>query len=170
MSKKVRKTLDKLHHTTELSRCQDCGQGLDLDHTGCQTKDVPNILAQDPDNYTVQSCCLAYGGSSFPGPMRDALQTHLSILRARSLPRRGAGCEKLLADKSNRATILAALLLFKESFEEYDAKEIQEDYPTQFSKADGTLIEPLGSDDIDDLMNAINKLFLAEVSDAGPSQ
>ena len=34
-----------------------------------------------PDNKTVQQCCLAYGGSSFPGPMRNALMCHLSILR-----------------------------------------------------------------------------------------
>jgi len=33
------------------------------------------------DNPTVQQCCLAYGGSSFSGPMRNALMCHLSILR-----------------------------------------------------------------------------------------
>ena len=34
-----------------------------------------------PDNPTVQQCCLSYGGHSFPGPMRNALKCHLSILR-----------------------------------------------------------------------------------------
>lgn len=36
-----------------------------------------------PDNPTVQNCCLAYGGSSFPGPMKEALICHLGILKHR---------------------------------------------------------------------------------------
>jgi len=34
-----------------------------------------------PDDSTVQQCCLAYGGNSFPGPMSNALMCHLSLLR-----------------------------------------------------------------------------------------
>jgi len=36
-----------------------------------------------PDNQTIQQCCICYGGSSFPDPMREALEHHLSILRDR---------------------------------------------------------------------------------------
>ena len=44
---------------------------------------TPGPLDTPPDSHTVQSCCLAYGGGSFSGPMRDALECHLSILKAR---------------------------------------------------------------------------------------
>ena len=35
------------------------------------------------DNNTVQSCCICYGGNSFPGPMKEALECYLSILSAK---------------------------------------------------------------------------------------
>jgi hypothetical protein len=49
-----------------------------------QVKSLLQLINTKPDNYTVQSCCLAYGGNSFPGPMEEALITHLSILNSRA--------------------------------------------------------------------------------------
>jgi len=46
-----------------------------------ETKHTPEKWKVTPDNPIVQQCCLAYGGSSFPGPMRNALICHLSLLR-----------------------------------------------------------------------------------------
>lgn len=45
--------------------------------------EVLAVLSEEPDNYTVQSCCICYGGNSFPGPMREALKCHLAILQSR---------------------------------------------------------------------------------------
>lgn len=47
-------------------------------------------------------------------------------------------------DKSDLATILAALLCFQEQYEHHDGATIREDYPNQFGKS----IKPLGTDDI----------------------
>lgn len=46
-----------------------------------ESKHTPGPLEINPDNPTVQQCCLSYGGHSFSGPMRNALKCHLSILR-----------------------------------------------------------------------------------------
>jgi len=45
-----------------------------------ESKHTPGPLDTKPDNPTVQQCCICYGGNSFPGPMREALECHLSIL------------------------------------------------------------------------------------------
>ena len=44
-------------------------------------KHTPGKWEVTPNNPTVQNCCLAYGAHSFPGPMRNALICHLSLLR-----------------------------------------------------------------------------------------
>lgn len=38
-------------------------------------------LETPPDNAAVQQACIVYGGNSFPGPMKKALECHLSILK-----------------------------------------------------------------------------------------
>jgi hypothetical protein len=38
------------------------------------------LVKAKPNNYTLQSCCVCYGGSSFPGPMEEALECHGEIL------------------------------------------------------------------------------------------
>lgn len=44
----------------------------------------PHPLDIPPDNYTVQSAAICYGGSSFPGPIKDALLCHLEILKKKN--------------------------------------------------------------------------------------
>lgn len=51
------------------------------------------------DNYAVQSCCMAYGGNSFPGPMKRVLETYLSILKAQ-YPEIAAASDLLTASKN----------------------------------------------------------------------
>ena len=41
----------------------------------------PPTLFDTPNSSTLQQCCLAYGGHSFPGAMKNALECHLSILK-----------------------------------------------------------------------------------------
>jgi hypothetical protein len=62
-------------------------------------EEMTKLLSADPDSYTVQSCCLAYGGSSFSGPIKDALICHLSILRAKLVE----NLEDGLSDAEHRA-------------------------------------------------------------------
>ena len=45
---------------------------------------VLEILSAEPTDQEVQCCCLAYGESSFNGPMRAALKTHLQLLRQKN--------------------------------------------------------------------------------------
>jgi hypothetical protein len=52
---------------------------------GAKLHDVLELLNSSPDSYTVQSCCLSYGGNSFPKPIADALKCHISILRSKVL-------------------------------------------------------------------------------------
>lgn len=44
---------------------------------------TPRPLDAEPDNYTVQNCCICYGGNSFSGPMKEALECHLNILKTK---------------------------------------------------------------------------------------
>ena len=45
--------------------------------------DLSKLLSEAPDASTIQQCCICYGGKSFPGPMKEALMCHLSILEWR---------------------------------------------------------------------------------------
>lgn len=51
-------------------------------------------------------------------------------------------------DKSDIATIIAALRAFQEQYEDCDASEIYEDWEEDFTDENGDRIEPLGSNDI----------------------
>jgi hypothetical protein len=44
---------------------------------------TPTPWNAPPDSRTVQQCCLAYGGNSFSGPMKEALECHLAILKSK---------------------------------------------------------------------------------------
>lgn len=46
-------------------------------------EEAAKLIETDPDNYTVQNCCICYGGSSFPGPIKDVLMCHNKILASR---------------------------------------------------------------------------------------
>ncbi len=46
-------------------------------------KHTSGPLDREPDNQTIQQCCICYGGSSFSGPMEEALKCHLSILKSK---------------------------------------------------------------------------------------
>lgn len=59
-------------------------------------------------------------------------------------------------DKSDIATILAALRLFQEKYENDDEHAVYEDWEEHFTDDDGELIAPLGSDDINTLCEEIN--------------
>lgn len=41
------------------------------------------VLAEALDSHMVQCCCICYGGNSFPGPMKEALQCAIEIINAR---------------------------------------------------------------------------------------
>lgn len=41
----------------------------------------PHPLDIPPDNQTIQQAAICYGGSSFPGPIKEALLCHLEILK-----------------------------------------------------------------------------------------
>mgnify|MGYP001588134252 CR=1 FL=1 len=51
------------------------------------------VIKREPDNYTVQNCCLSYGGDSFSGPMKQALECHRDILVREILRTFAAGTE-----------------------------------------------------------------------------
>lgn len=55
----------------------------ELDETKAMLRAYSETLREEIDNYTVQSCCICYGGSSFPGPMLEALKCHLQIIHSR---------------------------------------------------------------------------------------
>jgi hypothetical protein len=55
----------------------------EIDEMRRMLKAYERVLTADIDNYTVQSCCICYGGNSFPGPMLDALKCHLQIIQSR---------------------------------------------------------------------------------------
>lgn len=38
------------------------------------------LIKADPDNYTIQSCCICYGGDSFPTKIKEVLKGHSEIL------------------------------------------------------------------------------------------
>ena len=61
-----------------------------------------------------------------------------------------------LDDPSNLATVLAALRLFQRTYDGYAAKHIYDAFPDHFVAADGSTIEPLGTDDIDALCVDLN--------------
>jgi hypothetical protein len=61
-----------------------------------------------------------------------------------------------LDDASNLATVLAALRLFQRTYDGYAAKHIYDAFPDHFVAADGSKIEPLGTDDIDALCVDLN--------------
>ena len=61
-----------------------------------------------------------------------------------------------LEDPSNLATVLAALRLFQRTYEDHEAKDIYDAFPDHFVAADGSTIEPLGTDDIDALCVDLN--------------
>lgn len=61
-----------------------------------------------------------------------------------------------LEDPSNLATVLAALRLFQRTYDGYAAKHIYDAFPDHFKAADGSTIEPLGTDDIDALCVDLN--------------
>jgi len=54
-------------------------------------------------------------------------------------------------DKSDVATILAALRMFQDKYRDMDAAAIRRDWPEHFEG-----IEPLGTDDIETLCEEIN--------------
>jgi hypothetical protein len=54
-------------------------------------------------------------------------------------------------DKSDLATILAALRCFQEKYENWNAKAIREDWPDHFEG-----VKPLGTEDISELCERIN--------------
>ena len=41
------------------------------------------VLSAPLDNYTIQSCCICYGGSSSPGAITDALKCYREIIQSR---------------------------------------------------------------------------------------
>lgn len=41
------------------------------------------VLSEPIDNYTVQSAAICYGGDSFPGPIKEALECYQAILQSR---------------------------------------------------------------------------------------
>jgi len=59
-------------------------------------------------------------------------------------------------DDSDRATILAALRAFQKHYEDQDAFAVYRDWLEHFTRFDGSIISPLGSDDIDRLCEEIN--------------
>lgn len=64
--------------------------------------------------------------------------------------------KKRKLDQSDIATILAALRLFQETYENEDAAAIYEDWEEHFTDEDNRMIKPLGSDDINTLCREIN--------------
>ena len=60
-------------------------------------------------------------------------------------------------DESELATVLAALRLFQKHFDNCDGDSIAAEWPDHFTRADGTLLPPLGTDDIDTLCERINR-------------
>lgn len=55
-------------------------------------------------------------------------------------------------DKSDLATILAALRMFQRTYRDRDAKAIRADWPEHFQR-----IKPLGTADIDTLCERLNQ-------------
>jgi hypothetical protein len=62
-----------------------------------------------------------------------------------------ASASNPLADTSNLATVLAALRLFQNTYDDKEADEIRADFPDHFEG-----IEPLGTDDINALCEKLN--------------
>lgn len=63
--------------------------------------------------------------------------------------------DPILADESNRETIVAALLCFKERFEDCEARDIYEAFPHLFPPVNGQQAPPLGSEDVDHLIDQL---------------
>jgi hypothetical protein len=80
---------------------------------------VPGPLDVKPDNRTVQACCLAYGGNSFSGPMKEALVCHLSILKSRH-PEMNAAPDMLAALRSIIPSLEARLTAKSKDVEAWD--------------------------------------------------
>lgn len=55
----------------------------ELDEAKARLSVVDEVLLDPLDNYAVQSCCICYGGNSFPGPMKDALKCLMEIIHSR---------------------------------------------------------------------------------------
>jgi len=56
----------------------------EIERLRAEKAELLELLLLEPDNQTVQQCCICYGGNSFPGPMKEALKCHLSILKYKS--------------------------------------------------------------------------------------
>ena len=63
---------------------------------------------------------------------------------------------KPLSDPSNLATTLAALRLFQRDYEDCSSDAIYEVWGEHFTSDDGSMIPPLGTDDIDKLCEELN--------------
>ena len=55
----------------------------DVDEATARASAYEKVLREALDNYTIQSCCICYGGNSFPGPMKDALECFIQIVNSR---------------------------------------------------------------------------------------
>lgn len=60
-------------------------------------------------------------------------------------------------NKSDIATILAALRNFQNLYRGKNARDIRNDWPEHFTANNGRAIAPLGTDDIDTLCQDINE-------------
>lgn len=66
--------------------CRSCVTAAILAHAEAAkvAKELAALAVEKKiDNYTLQNCCICYGGDSFPTKMRDALECHQDILAAR---------------------------------------------------------------------------------------
>ena len=55
----------------------------ELDEAKALASAYEKVLSEALDNHMVQCCCICYGGSSFPGPMKEALTCFVEIVNAR---------------------------------------------------------------------------------------
>ena len=55
----------------------------ELDEANATVRAYGKVLGEKIDNYMVQNCCICYGGNSFPGPMREALECFVEIVHSR---------------------------------------------------------------------------------------
>lgn len=56
----------------------------ELDEAKAHLAALEAALNAPIDNYMVQSCCICYGGNSFPGPMKEALECFVEIVNQRA--------------------------------------------------------------------------------------
>lgn len=56
----------------------------ELDEANAAIRAYEKVLREAvSDNYVIQSCCICYGGNSFPGPIREALECFTNIIHTR---------------------------------------------------------------------------------------